>query len=126
MNKDVICYGNGNAYDDAYDDEDADAYDDAYDDEDADAYVDAYDVGHGNGDGNGNAGCDVYKMFPEKNQVHFFHLKVIKIFTVPKVKRLKASLVVLRNNVLDGLRWGVEWCLNTGHLESGLLMNIMI
>ena len=110
MNKDVICYGNGNAYDDAYDDEDADAY------------VEAYDVG----DGNGNAGCDVYKMFPEKNQVHFFHLKVIKIFTVPKVKRLKASLVVLRNNVLDGLRWGVEWCLNTGHLESGLLMNIMI
>ena len=114
MNKDVICYGNGNAYDVAYDDEDADAY------------VDAYDVGHGNGDGNGNAGCDVYEMFPEKNQVHFFHLKVIKIFTVPKVKRLKASLVVLRNNVLDGLQWGVEWCLNTGHLESGLLMNIMI
>ena len=55
MNKDVICYGNGNAYDDAYDDEDADAYDDAYDDEDADAYVDAYDVGHGNGDGKSGA-----------------------------------------------------------------------
>ena len=66
------------------------------------------------------------RCFQKRNQVYFFHLKVIKIFTVPKVKRLKASLVVLRNNVLDGLRWGVEWCLNTGHLESGLLMNIMI